>query len=113
MHSLSLRRLTSARTKQASAPSPSISRTSPLASASSMSAKTRRAPSRAKRSALARPIPLAAPVMTAAFPSSLMGSHLQRDKAAIDRVIAPRDEGGGIRAEEQGEFGDLLRPAHS
>src|SRR6266576_3310731 len=61
MRSLSRRRLTSARTKW---PALSVS-----ASGCSRSPRTRRAPSWAMRMAVARPIPLAAPVITAAFPA--------------------------------------------
>src|SRR5436190_12594451 len=65
-------------------------------------------------------MPLAAPVMTAALPArrpsltvgTLHRSHLEGDETAVDRVVAARDERSGIRAEEQGELGDLLRPPH-
>ena len=58
--------VTSARTY-----SPSISSASAVPPASSRSATTTCAPSAANRRALARPMPLAAPVMTATLPSSL------------------------------------------
>src|SRR5207237_3136791 len=120
MRSLSARRPTSTQTKRAVPPACSISRTSASPAAPCVSARTKRAPSRAKRSALARPMPLAAPVMTAALPArrpsltvgTLHRSHLEGDETAVDRVVAACDERSGIRAEEQGELGDLLRPAH-
>src|SRR5437762_8184236 len=46
-----------------------MARTTASASASCTSVRTRRAPCCAKRRALARPMPLPAPVMTAALPS--------------------------------------------
>src|SRR5437667_12036462 len=112
IRSLPWRRLTSVRTKQP------VFNVSP--SGSSRSPRTRFAPSAAKRSALARPMPLAAPVMTAALPArrpsltvgTLHRSHLEGDETAVDRVVAACDEGSGIRAEEQGELGGPLRPAH-
>src|SRR3954447_3679030 len=58
--------VTSARTN-----SPPISSACAVPPASSRSATTTCAPSAANRRALARPIPLAAPVMTVTFPSSL------------------------------------------
>src|SRR5207247_25923 len=69
IRSLSARRLTSVWTKHAVPPACAIARTTPSPSASCTSASTRRAPSCAKRRALARPMPLPAPVMTAALPS--------------------------------------------
>src|SRR5438067_5830700 len=74
IRSLSARRLTSAWTKHAVPPACAIARTTASASASCTSARTRRAPCCAKRRALARPMPLPAPVMTAALPSrALLG----------------------------------------
>src|SRR5438094_338079 len=69
IRSLSARRLTSAWTKHAMPPACAMARTTASASASCTSARTRRAPCCAKRRALARPMPLPAPVMTAALPS--------------------------------------------
>jgi len=66
----SSRRATSASTTVQSPPARSISPWSDSASAICRSASTRRAPSRANRSAQARPIPVLAPVMTAVFPAS-------------------------------------------
>src|SRR3954462_6244179 len=63
--------VTSARTN-----SPSISSASAVPPSLSTSATTTRAPSAANRRALARPMPLAAPVMTATFPSSLPATAL-------------------------------------
>src|SRR5205807_9971873 len=41
------------------------------------------------------------------------GSHLEGHEAAVDRVVASRDEARGVGAEKQGQLGDLLRPSHA
>src|SRR3989440_9384795 len=56
--------------KRAVPPDRSISRTSSSPATPCVSTSSRRAPAAAKRSALARPMPLAAPVITAALPAS-------------------------------------------
>src|SRR5256885_406455 len=70
MRSQSARRPMSPHTKRAVPPDRSISRTSSSPAAPCVSTSSRRAPAAAKRSALARPMPLAAPVITAALPAS-------------------------------------------
>src|SRR2546429_2321562 len=94
MRSLSARRLTSVRTKQASL--------SAASSGSSRSARTSCAPSCAKRIALARPMPLAAPVITAAFPARRPGltvgtEALARGAEAVDAELdlVPVDQKAG------------------
>src|SRR5947208_12876473 len=84
IRSLPWRRLTSVRTKQP------VFNVSP--SGSSRSPRTRFAPSAAKRSALARPMPLAAPVITAAFPARRPGltvgtEALARGAEALDAEL--------------------------
>src|SRR5512140_694069 len=72
IRSASSARETSATTTSASPPAARISPTVACAALAFRSTATTRAPSFAKRIALSRPIPLAAPVMRATFPFSLM-----------------------------------------
>src|SRR2546430_4194596 len=70
----------------------SICSTTPLAPASSMSATTTRAPSRAIASADAAPIPEAAPVITATLPLSLIVRPPQRPSLRRQLGHRPRRE---------------------
>src|SRR3954454_7483754 len=81
--------VTSARTN-----SPSISSASALPPSSSRSATTTCAPSAANRRALARPMPLAAPVMTATLPSSLPANSPPLSGRDLHTRPLPRADGG-------------------
>src|SRR5438105_15533437 len=129
MRSLSARRPTSPHTKWAAPPDRSISCTSASPAAPCVSTRSRRAPARAKRSALARPMPLAAPVITAALPASrplIMGTQaLPRGAEPFDaeldlvsghevarRALAQSHAGRGARGddvarEERHELADV------
>src|SRR5262249_34088717 len=73
----------------------------------SMSPAAILAPSEANRSAVARPIPIAAPVMTADFPSSPLTKARNRPKSSWPRSgrISVRDFG-----EKISDFALLVRP---
>src|SRR2546421_2659512 len=77
--------------KRAVPPDRSISRTSSSPATPCVSTRSRRAPAPAKRSALARPMPLAAPVITAALPASRpsdIGAHpLPRGAEPVDAEL--------------------------
>src|SRR5881394_768238 len=101
IRSLSSRRLTSVRTKR---PACIVA-----SSGCSTSARMRRAPSAAKRRALARPMPLAAPVITAARPASrpsgIRTQALPRGPESLDAEL--HDVAGGEEA------GRLLPEPHT
>src|SRR4051794_15642321 len=91
--------------------SPSISAASAAPSSSARSATTTCAPSAANRRALARPMPLAAPVMTATLPSSLPATcpsslSVGRDEDVLHVGEGPQRVGPELAAEPR-----LLHPA--
>src|SRR5437764_6149050 len=91
MRSQSARRPMLPHRKRAVPPDRSISRTSSSPAAPCVSTSSRRAPAAAKRRALARPMPLAAPVITAALPASRpsdIGAHaLPRGAEPVDAEL--------------------------
>src|SRR5256886_6071212 len=129
MRSLSARRPTSTQTKRSVPPACSISRTSASPAAPCVPARTKRAPSRAKRSALARPMPLAAPVMPAALPASrpsavgtqalprgaepvdaeldLISGHEVARRAVAQSYAGRRAGGDDVAREERHELADV------
>src|SRR5215469_13440964 len=110
MASIEARRVTSRVTAIASRPSASAVS---AASGPRISAMTTRAPSPAKRSAMAAPIPRAPPVTMATLLSSFMPAFLPAGIAAVCQHDRSGQQARRVGGEEENDGADLLDRAHA